>query len=175
MGIYTTPTQLAFAQKQRFMSVIHNQAEVHRRLAHAGLEDFLEATDGPLKKNILRAMGHPYGRGAGGIGRGVTKKKLGSSLKGQVSRNGAIRPLPINVQTGNLRRSIRLTGPRGSTNEYRLAAYAKHARFVLAVNGTRRMIARGLLGPNGHLRKRHKARVAVLVAEVRQRQKAKSV
>ena len=167
MGVYTTPTQLAVAQKQRFMRVMHKQEEVHTELARAGLDDFLEAVSGPLSSKQLRRMGHPYAKT--GLGPRGTKPGAQSSLKGQITKGGFVKPLPVNVQSGQLRRLTRLTGPSGVNREYTLGSYAKHARFVLRRGGTKRMVERPVFD---HVKKRHRARIAVLMAEVRRAQTA---
>lgn len=167
VGVYTTPTQLAQAQKARFTRVMHKQEEVHDELARAGLEDFLEAVSGPLKTKQLRQMGHPYAKTQTGP-RGAKPGTTGG-LKGQITKGGFVKPIPVNVQSGALRRLTRLSGPSGPFREYLLGSYAKHAKYVLRKGGTRRMVERPVFD---HVRKRHKARLAMLMAEVRRVQSA---
>lgn len=149
--------------------------EVHKELATQGREDFHDQTGGQVKSKTLAAMGHPFGRMATGGMRNITKGRAGSfsdaGLKGQVTKKGVVRPLPINVQTGRLRRAITLQGPSGRLKVYKLYSAAPHAKYVLSPTGTRKMIARGLLGPRGLLRKRHKARLSALVDVLRAQQK----
>lgn len=178
MGFYTSPIQLAVAQRSRFRRVILLQEEVHELLASFGHEDMQGQTQGPIKEKSLRAMGHPYARqrvktpgAARGIVKGEIKAFRRSAATGQISAKGMVQRLPINSQTGKLRQSIKLAGPRGPQKVYDLAALVPYAKFVLSVNGTRYMVPRGLLGPTGLLRKRHKARVQVLINEVRLTQK----
>lgn len=167
MGVYTTPTQLAQAQKARFMRVIDKQEEVHTMLARAGLDDFLEVVSGPLSSKQLRQMGHPYAKTS--LGPRGTRANTQSSLKGQITRSGFVKPIPVNVQTGQLRRLTRLSGPSGVYKEYLLGSYAKHATMVLRKGGTARMVERPVFD---HIQKRHKARIATLMAEVRKAQTA---
>lgn len=167
MGVYTTPTQLAQAQKARFARVMDKQEEVHALLAKFGLQDFLEAISGPLSTKQLRNMGHPYAKTSLGP-RGALRNGV-SPLKGQITRGGYVKPLPVNVQSGELRRMTRLSGPTGRFKEYALGSYAKHAGYVLRPGGTKRMIERPVFD---HVKKRHKARIATLIAEVRKAQKA---
>lgn len=175
MGVYQTPTQLRVAQRTRFAAVIKDIYKVHQIIAHDGEQDFKDATSGTVTSKQLAAMGHPFGRLSSGNpftgGRGIAANKRGAfkgaGLKGQVTSKGVIRPLPINRQSGRLHAGITLQGPIGKRREYRLFSTAPHARFVLNPGGTRFMIGRGLLGPNGFLRKRHKARLAALVDVVR--------
>lgn len=174
MGVYTTPAQLAMAQRVRFLAAAANMVKVHEILAKSSEEDFVELTSGTITTRELRRMGHPFARSSSvagasrGIVKGDVKKwRLSSGVKGQITARGMVNRLPINVQTGRLRSSITLSGPTGGQREYRLFAAAPHARYVLSPKGTRRMVPRGLLGPDGVLRKRHKARVQTAIDVVR--------
>lgn len=165
MAYHTTPASLAMRQRSRFEAVIGKMESLHREVAMAGREDFEDFTDGGLSTRTLRRMGHPYARSGGavpGASRGIVgdhKRFKGSGLNGQVKRSGMVALLPINRQSGRLRRSITLSGPKGKSHEYSLFAAAAHARYVLSLTGTKHMKERGLLGPTGPLRKRHKARM----------------
>ena len=177
MGVFTSPTQLRIHQRARFARVIGDMKKVHQMTARGGRKDFRESTQGGVKTDTLRKMGHPFGRIRSGNvatgGRGISgdgRRFVGSGIKGQVTRKGVLRPLPINQQTGKLHAAIRLAGPSGIHMEYRLFSSVPYAGFVLAPEGTRYMVARGLLGPRGLLRKRHRARMAALVDVVRKSQ-----
>ncbi len=174
MGVFTTPTQLRVRQRARFEQVKRDIKKVHRIMAEDGETDFHDATDGKIKSKQLAAMGHPFGRLSSGDprtgGRGAKdgRKFIGAGIKGQVTRKGVVRPLPINEQTGRLKRGITLTGPLGGRrSEYRLFTTVPYAKYVLRPGGTRKMVDRGLLGPRGFLRKRHKARIAAYIDVVR--------
>lgn len=163
MGVFSTPAGLAIHQKKRGILTVANINQAHTVLATQGKRDFQALTSGGLKAKTLRAMGHPYAKTGGavpGAARGITSdgnwKKAG--YKKQVSKSGMVRRLPINIQTGRLRGQIQLDGPRGSQKTYQLYSRAKYAKFVLSLDGTDRMVARGLKGPQGELRRRHKAR-----------------
>lgn len=189
MGVYDTPTQLRLRQRTRFAAVIKDIHKVHKMIAEDGEEDFENATTGSVTPATLAAMGHPFGRlnggrfrrasdgtrklidgtGTGG-GRGIKgggKRFKGKGIKGQITAKGVIRPLPINRQSGMLHLGIKLVGPVGKGREFKLFSNAPHAKFVLRPGGTRLMVDRGLLGRNGFLRKRHKARIAAYVDVVR--------
>lgn len=175
MGYYTTPAQLAMRQRSRFQSVIGDQRKVHKIVAESGYRDFLALTSGRISSKQLAAMGHPFGRGGAVRGgqRGVDPKKWkGTGKKGQVTRNGVVRRLPINRQTGRLRQGIQLAHKGGAVDVYELFSTVPYARHVLAVEGTDRMVPRGLLGPPGELRKRHKARIQEVIDIVRKTQQA---
>lgn len=174
-NVFTSPTALKNHQKKRFAKMQLGQQRVHKELATQGERDFVGATGGQIKSKTLAAMGHPFGRMSSGGMRNIVKGQSGkfgsAGLKGQVSKKGVVRPLPINVQSGRLRRAITLQGPAGRASTYKLYSAAPHARFVLSPTGTKKMVARGLLGGNGLLRKRHKARLAALVSVIRAQQK----
>lgn len=132
---------------------------------------------GSVKTKTLVQMGHPFGRlrsgnrNTGGRGiQGNTRRFAGSGIAGQVTKKGVLRPLPINRQSGKLHALIQLRGPSAPFHQYNLFTTAPYASFVLAPEGTRYMVARGLLGPRGLLRKRHRARMAALVDVVRKSQ-----
>lgn len=174
MGTFTSITDLRLRQRTRFEAVKRDINKVHKMLAEDGEEDFEDLTVGGVNSKTLKAMGHPFGRlrsgnaSTGGRGiKGGGKRFKGSGIKGQINAKGVLRPLPINRQTGRLRAGIQLVGPIGSRKEYRLFSTAPYAQFVLRPGGTRFMVDRGLLGRNGMLRKRHKARIAAYVDVVR--------
>lgn len=195
MGTFTTPAGLYIRQKRRFAMVTLTMNEAHEQLAEGGFEDFRDQTKGALKSDQLAAIGHPYKRRTGPLDikalkgyRGyqeteVRKAADGSVLRtkkgkartrttAQVTKGGTVSDLPINIQTGRLRRGIRLQARRiGGTRAFDLYSDAPHARFAIAVDGTKFVRPRGLLGPNGLLRIRHKVRHNALVEPVRRSQK----
>lgn len=96
--------------------------------------DALNLTSGKVSTAQLRRMGHPFARA-----RALVR------TRGKGGRRSPVPKLPINRQTGRLQESLtvqkRYDGPRGQV----IVLYfgAKHAKFVLALGGTRRMVARG--------------------------------
>lgn len=184
MGTFTRPAQLLARQKARFASVQMTQKEALKELAEAGKLDFLSQTVGTLSDKELRKIGHPYARRARvldiaqlGGRRGFSETETVRTRRGvrrqtttQVTARGRVRDLPINYQTGELRKGIQLMA-RNNGTMYELFSNVPHAKFVLAVNGTKYMRPRGLLGPKGLLRIRHKARLAGIVAAVRDAQR----
>lgn len=166
-------------QRARLASVIDSQNDVHELLAKFGREDFEDLTKGQIKTKTLRAMGHPFARQRvriQGAQRGVVKGSAGqfknAGLKGQVNARGVVKRLPINIQKGTLRRGIRLVYRGGSSREFVLFSSAPHAKYVLHPKGTDLMVPRGMLGPNGELRKRHKARIQTVIDIVRKKGQA---
>jgi hypothetical protein len=168
VGVFTRPDQLLLRQRDRFAGVKVTIREATEALAEGGQEDFHSQTVGRLTTAMLRRIKHPYARRPRVLNiqklsgfRGYQKGKVA-----QVTTRGRVADLPINRQTGRLKRGIRLARKKGGT-EFDLYSEAPHARFVLAVGGTKHMRPRGLLGPKGLIRKRHKARHAGIVLAVR--------
>lgn len=147
------------------MAAVLGMDRGHKFLSESGEESFRELTQGPLQQDQLDAMGNPYAW-AGTAQRGG-KQGFASPLKGQITKRGFVSRLPINKQKGTLHNAIFLDGPSGVMKTYRLGSAAPHAKFVLHPKGTALMVPRGLLGPTGELRKRHKAQKQVMVSELR--------
>lgn len=178
MGFHTTPAQLANRQRKRFKDAGTDMVKVHEILATSGKRDFLALTSGRIPEKTLRAMGHPFAKQGvkiQGAERGLrlkdikSKKFIKSGKKGQVTRKGVVRRLPINRQSGALRRAIQLQYKGGPQRVFDLYSAAPHAKYVLALQGTSKMVARGLKGPGGELRKRHMARKQEYYDVVRKR------
>jgi hypothetical protein len=187
MGTFITPAGLYMRQKARFAMVTLTMNQAHEQLAEGGYEDFRDQTKGSLKSDQLAAIGHPYKRRTGpldiralkgfvGLNENEVNKKTGKRYRRgslqQVTNTGTVKDLPINIQTGRLRRGIRIVSRRIAGNRvFDLYSDAPHAAFALAVDGTKYVRPRGLLGPNGLLRIRHKVRHNALVEPVRRSQK----
>lgn len=157
--VYTTGAQLAMGQRGKFALAKGDMKKIHGQLANLGKREFKNQTTGPLSSKTLAQMGHPYAKlrvAAAGSARGITsKKKFSSPLKGQIKRSGMVNRLPINKQSGRLNTAIRLSGPSGFQNVYKLGSYAPHAGYALKPGGTKYVVDRGLLGPKGRLRRVH--------------------
>lgn len=172
MAVYDTPAKLIMAQRARLVAGVRSISDATERLADMGREDMVEQSQGPLSRAKLRRMGHPYARTGGavaGAARGA-KPSSTSSLKGQIRKNGMVQRLPINKQTGRLARGIMMS----KKNPYRFEVFstAPHAKYVLAVDGTKRMVPRGLKGPKGLLRRRWKLRRHVVVDHIKKAHKS---
>lgn len=171
MGVFTSPVALMQRQRARFAGVKMTMEKAHFILAHDGFSDFKEQTTGTLGKKEKRLLGHPYARGP----RILNVAKLGG-FKGvqdgkvtQITAKGRVRDLPINMESGRLHATITLLS-KSNGRIYDLFSSVPYAKFALAVEGTRYVRPRGLLGPRGLLRKLHKARHAGIVLAVRQSQ-----
>lgn len=172
--LHTSLVSLKNAQVKRFAQMSLDAKGLVHHTAKEGFKDELSATSGRLSYRDLARMGHPYGRlnGPNSMGRGLLTKKNPSVFGGmgkygkQITRKGVVRSLPINKHTGELRRNMRLTSGRNG-REYDLFVARPDRNYVLLPTGTRKMIGRGLLGPTGLLRKRHRARMAAYVEFLR--------
>lgn len=134
MGTYRKSASLASAQARRFSRIERSIQIEHRRLAEEMLGVAIQQTSGQISSAELRRRGHPFGRGMG-------RRNLKRGLRGGV--RGVAPKLPINAQTGALRRSWRLfrrTAAHGLV--YQLQPTHPHA-IVLLPGGTKRMVARG--------------------------------
>lgn len=96
------------------------------------LADAIALTGGSISSKRLRKLGHPFARSKG--------KAL---LSGRVSTKSKVPLLPINVQSGRLRRAFksRLYPKQGFDIVVKNVPYAK---YILSSRGTEKMIARGL-------------------------------
>lgn len=168
MGTFSSPVQLRLAQEKRYQNVRHTIRRATEELATGGFDDFHSQTVGSLSERDLRRVGHPYARKPRVLNIQSLSGKRGfaQGKKTQVTARGRVQDLPINRQTGRLKRGIRLQSKRGGL-QYDLFSDAPHARHVLSPQGTKNMRPRGLLGPKGLLRKRHQARHAGIVMAVR--------
>jgi hypothetical protein len=152
--------------------MVLTNAEVHKELVMQGQADLYDLLSGNIPLATIKAV-HPFAR-QGGQGTATGQKMLTTKQRRRVkesigSGRGAVRLWPINRHTSKLHDSVILSR-RGGGN-YWLYAGAPYAKYVLAVDGTKKMVARGVLGPNGQLRKRFKARKAAFVDIVRLRQR----
>lgn len=126
MGRYTDPVALYRAQKAFFDRFPNSIREMHKQLAERGKDDHFSLTSGKVTTKQLRALGHPFGRRPSGRKRGRTPN------------------LPINVQTGKLRRALIMNmlwrNSRGQS--YGVFFKVPYAKYILARGGTGKMIAR---------------------------------
>lgn len=196
MSVYQRPADLARAQQRRFDAMKLTQQGAHKELVEQGQNDHIAYTGGGVDKKALRAMGHPFAR-EGASGRGIVKNKAqfksygnryafqSTTKNGVVNKSqaqvtkGKINPLPINRQSGQLRRSYFKTGYQGRDMVVRMGFKAPHAKYVLSPTGTKKMIYRGFYSKTrnssgsdqGIIARRHRARSAALVQSVRKRQR----
>lgn len=142
MARFTNPRDLAAHQRARAARVKRSLTIEFGSLIEQARADAVTLTSGSVSTEALAQMGHPFGRSAARTGRP-------GRMRGSLPR------LPINLQTGELQRSLRLFrrfDSRGLT--YSLQFTSPHA-VVLSPGGTSRMVARGFWA---EMHKRHKGR-----------------
>lgn len=190
MPVFHRPADLVRYQMERFAAMGSDIQQIHREMVRGVVEDHVTYTGGTLSAQDLARLGHPYARRAGGLGsRGAIRnasRYAGRGLSGwetkggkwtrstrtQIRRGGAMSGLPINQNTGRLRRSLFVAGPSGSNHEYRVGFRIPYAAFVLAPGGTSKMVARGFYSDGGKLgviARNHKARQSAFVRVQRER------
>lgn len=134
MATFHDSKALSASQARRFAHVDRVIRAEHRRLVEQMLGHAVAQTSGPISSATLRALGHPFGRGRG---------RINAKGRMRIGPKGVAPKLPINAQTGELRRSWRITRKPVATGQvFELAPTSPHA-IVLAPGGTKRMVARG--------------------------------
>ncbi len=163
------------SQKARFEKMGVDMRRMHGIMVRDTFDDAQRYTSGGVRTSELRRLGHPFGRGraAGTAGRGGLKR--GSKGKTKIAS------LPINYQSGRLRRSwsLKLTKGSGGAQTYILGNNAPYAKYILNPSGTRKMVGRGLWGHSaftkmesgtmGLLARRARARNKAIIDEMRRR------
>lgn len=195
MSVYQRPADLARAQQLRFNKMALTQVKAHEELVQQGENDHKAYVLGGISSKALKAMGHPFAR-QGSAARGIvknkkqfktygnrygyqstTKKGVVNASRTQVSK-GKVDPLPINVQTGQLRRSYFRTKYSGRDKVVWMGFRSPHAKAVLSPTGTKKMIYRGFYSKSrnstsprdlGIIAQRHRARSQALIQSVRAR------
>lgn len=100
-------------------------------------EEARRLTSGHVSSKTLANLGHPFGRGYAGYERSK------SGFLRRYPPKVAIAPLPINTQSGELARSLRVfRRSSGGTVAHQLQFTSPHA-VVVRPGGTSRMIDRG--------------------------------
>lgn len=137
MATYRSPAALANAMRSR-------QSRVQRSLRIAQEENIEQVKEharrlvtGHVSTRTLALLGHPFGRGYAGY-----RRSTSGFLKSYPPKV-AIAPLPINTQSGQLVRSLRVFRRQaGGATVYQLQFTSPHAVVVLP-GGTSRMVDRG--------------------------------
>ena len=148
MARYSDPVALYRSQKAYFDKFPKTVREMFRTIVAEGRNDAVQLTSGTVSSSTLRKMGHPFGRSSSG--------KL----------RGGIPTLPINVQSGKLRKSVNMKllwrNVRGES--YGLYFSVGYAKYILSKGGTKFMVARGF---QGEMEKRWKARKKAMIQHLR--------
>lgn len=138
---FASAAQLAQTQIARKDAVRKMALEEHEKFVSFMRQEHFALVSGNVSEATLRALDHPFARRhLGGLDAGVRKARR-KNLMGASN----VRLLPINVQTGRLRRSLFMR--RGDVappvvQTFEVGFAARHAKYVLAKRGTKRMIAR---------------------------------
>ncbi len=142
---FTRPLDLYNHTVKRFAAMKKDFKVLHSQIVSESLRDSREATSGKLSKKETKGA---FARSASGL------------------KRGRLRRLPINIQTGALHDSFYLRRASGGVQAFHLYSKAAHARFVLALPGTRKMVARGF---REQIRKQWRARNKALLDTFRKR------
>lgn len=147
---FTKGLDLYKHQLKRFATMDRDAKRMHREIAQSGYSDHIELTSGgngpqgPARKNWLRRMGHPFGRGINS----AASTPGGLKRKGKASRS-AVRNLPIGRISGELRMGWRMTREAGGTQSFGMKNSAPHVQYILSPHGTKKMVGRGFGGIQG--------------------------
>ncbi len=147
--VHKSAASLLLAQTDRVRYMTGSARRVFAEgIAKPGVQDHYDLTSGSISAKTLAKLGHPFGRGqspqkrgAGNMNlarRATSKKKLAKA-----GMRGRVPLLPINVQSGRLRRSFRVVGTGTSVSVNNSAPYA---RYILNPQGTKYMVGRGFGG-----------------------------
>lgn len=109
MAIHKSVQSLNNRQQRRFDDVIRLAQKLHQENAELSKDDFKKDVSG--RKSLTDGSHFIQSRG-----KGLTKRTL---------------PVPVNVQSGELRDSVFLEGPKGKLMEFFIGASATHAKYVL--------------------------------------------
>lgn len=142
---FTKGIDLVNHQLKRLNSMKATIEQSVRMMEKQGLQDAIELTSGLLGKSITKGQ---YARG---------RMPKASTPTGRL--RGRLPLLPINIQTGRLRKSMRSRKFKRLGFEV-LSNSVPYAKFILADSGTRKMVARGM---KKEARRRLKARQAAHV------------
>lgn len=182
MGRFTLPAHLMAQMDRRVTRMVSSIRQMHNELVLGGVRDHASLTSGGVSTRRLRQMGHPFGRqrsqdrstGVRGVVKGP-RVLFGQEKRRNRLRKGVLMPLPINKQTGRLRRSFWRTGPIGADRRVDMGFRAPYAKYVLSPEGTQKMVARGFhshgsgIGQLGAISKRHRARMQGALAAARRK------
>ena len=150
MRTHHSVTALYDAQLKRFSTMKMTMLEGHRDISHKCFGRMSYYTRGNTSSKTLVRLGHPFGRGATPLDRTPTGLMRGANPAKAKKLTGRARIplLPINRQTGKLRRGmyLRKTFYPGALQAFALGSDVPYAKYILHPAGTRKMIGRGIFG-----------------------------
>jgi hypothetical protein len=169
LSVYRDVRTLAIAQRKRLRATQATMEKGHTMIAIEGREDLHELTAGKISSKTLRKLGHPYGRGSS-PGAGKLQRASGRAKTKAATGRASVPLLPINKQSGKLRRGIFLRRSSGGKQAYALGSGARHAKYIMNPAGTSKMVGRGVMTLNnpkmGMLERRWHARNRELIEHV---------
>lgn len=140
MATYRDAAVMARAKKARFAKKRRSLEAETEEIALGLKAEAIRLNSGTTTQRQLDEKGNPFGRGRG---RKTTVEKFKGRRRRGRRAKGFAPLLPINEQTGRLKRSLRLVRVRrGDTTSYRLFFTVRHAKWILAPGGTSRMVSR---------------------------------
>jgi hypothetical protein len=164
MARLTNIAQLMKAQDKQFRKMSGSAFRLHEAMVDLHHGDFIELTSGKVSKKTLEKT------------RPFALRSINHGSKARQVQKGSLPRLPINKHTGRLQRSwrkdLKRRTPMGQT--FWGYATAPYAKYVLAIEGTRLMVARGLFGRgprDGEMNKRGAARSRALTKTLRDQQR----
>lgn len=162
MATHKNFRSLIVAQRTRLDRMEKMSKETLKKLADESIEDFKELTSGSVPQKTLRQI-RPFRRMVSASGISSSRRVHYSKKKARVLAGASSIPLlPINEQSGDLRRKIRAW--KISSWEYRILSTSKHSH-VLSPTGLPHMVARGLYSSStrmGELEKRYRGRLYLM-------------
>jgi hypothetical protein len=144
------------ADRRLFKETQDKAKAMHRKAVREIADEVAAQVSGPLKAKDRRRLGHPYARRkfskrgferTGPRTHGIKGYRMSARLRhGQPTVAAAVPLLPINADTGRLRKSLRMRAapPKDPSGQVlQLGFTAPYAKHVLNPKGTKRMVARG--------------------------------
>ena len=137
MATYTSPAVYAGALRRREATVRRSVLVTHEENVERTKQEARRLASGHVSSRTLTLLGHPFGRGYAGYSR------ASSGFLRRYPPKVAIAPLPINTQTGELLRSLRVFRRSiGGATAFQIQFTSPHA-IAVRPGGTRRVIDRG--------------------------------
>ncbi|MBN9504002.1 MAG: hypothetical protein BGO01_03660 [Armatimonadetes bacterium 55-13] len=140
MAKFTSFKALARHQDARAKKIAVRAQRLHTDMVEDLNREAQDLSSGRVSTRTLRRMGHPFGRRMG------SKSNLKTRRTTWARQRGKLPTLPINVQSGLLRRSwiIRRTPRRGFGQRWDMRNRAPYSKYVLSPGGTSKMVTRPL-------------------------------
>jgi hypothetical protein len=149
--------QLIIAQKKRLAAGIQTIDAGLEDVRNAARKDLMDLTNGTPtgkeRRKWLKQNGHPFGKGISAAASTPT------GAKRNVPGRKRVKNLPIGIISGSLRRRII---SRRQGNKLIIGFGAGQSNWVILPGGTKKMVDRKMMGPNGAVRERVRSRLYAL-------------